>query len=369
MLNYQSVRSSEPQIRSNPALRQLGQKSGFQKRVSTLLESTPLPFPTFQLVKEASQTILETQKFYGWIRPSHLRAQWLVLADDMPTLLLDPKHTDRLSSLRVPFDKKKVQQIGPIVCEAAWDAQDHILWIFDVVIWEKQVIWNHVPYSKRWTYVKDVIGKILDCGHPMSDAEVRVPSWLSLNELGELPSLDPAMSIEFQPEKAGQRRQLLLIRDEGIKFKPTSHHERKMVSETLPHRKSAITKFAFVEDEVQLQQPSQPSQPSISVRKESIDSVPSVSSVQLKEEIEQKKIKTVDNHPTICKLMKDKSSRAPDTYILKTVTDESLGLAAIRSLDISKRLRESLKNVEYVMVGILWYEPFQKYEVKQILSV
>ena len=55
MFNYKSVRSSEPQIRSNPALRQVNEKSGFQKRLSTLLEPISLPFPTFQIFKDITK--------------------------------------------------------------------------------------------------------------------------------------------------------------------------------------------------------------------------------------------------------------------------------------------------------------------------
>jgi hypothetical protein len=353
MLNYQSVRSSEPQVRSNPALRQLGTKSGFQKRLCTLLEPTPLPFPTFQIVKEASQQTLQSQQLYAWIRPSHLRSQWLVLADGFPALLHDPKHEDRISSLRISFDKKQVQLVGPIVCEAAWDAQDHILWIFDIVVWEKQMIWNKMAYSNRWELIKKVFGTVLDHGHPMSDAELRIPNWISLSDLAALPSIDPAMSIEFQPEKAGQRRQLLLLRDEGIQFKPMNHHERKMVAEQKPH----IKKVYPVKQ--------QPKQCAIVLDEE--HSLPKEIYTPAKEEPVQEGVKQ-PVHPTTCKLYKDKTSRTPDTYRLESTTGEALGLAAIRSLELSKQLRESLAVHESIVVGVVWYEPFQKYEVKRILE-
>jgi len=348
MLNYQSVRSSEPQIRSNPALKQLGSKTGFQSKLSTLLESYPLPFPTFQLVKEASQTTLQTQQHYAWVRPSHLRAQWLILADGFPALLYDPKHMDRLSSIRISFDTRQVQQIGPIVCEVAWDAQDHILWIFDIALWEKQLLWGSMPYSKRWNHVKTLFGSILDPGHPMSDAEIKLPNWISLSELAVLPSLDPAMSVEFQPEKAGQRRQLYLVKDDGIRFKPSTHHERKMVADSKPRntrqqqQQPSLRLCAFILDEPSapieasnLQHVSQPTQPSVS---------------QIR-----------------CTLYKDKTSKAPDTYRLTSSSGESLGLAAIRSLELSKQLRESFLIKETLTVEVQWYEPFQKYQVKAII--
>jgi len=367
MLNYQSVRSSEPQIRSNPALRQLGLKSGFQTKLTSLLESTPLPFPTFQLLKEASKPVLTTQQHYAWIRPSHLRSVWLVLADGFPALLYDPKHMDRISSLRISFDMRQVQVIGPIVCEVAWDAQDHILWIFDVAIWEKQVIWGHVPYSKRWSYIQTLFGSILDPGHPMSDAEIKLPNWISLAELASLSSLDPAMSVEFQPEKAGQRRQLYLVKDDGIRFKPVSHHERKMVAEAKPKEakpKEAKPKEAKPRTTV----PKHQALPSCSiVLDEPSDPVQDQTHIQKPKE-DKKEWQTNEHTQSItCILSKDKTSKAPDTYQLFSFFGESLGLAAIRSLEISKQLRTSLTSKESLQVKVQWYEPFQKYQVKEIL--
>jgi hypothetical protein len=375
MLNYQSVRSSEPQIRSNPALRHIGTKSGFQAKLTSIVESSNLPFPTFQLVKDASQPILQTKQMYAWIRPKQLRAQWLVLSDGLPLSLLDPKDSSRMYSIRIPFDKKQVQQLGPIICEAAWDAQEHVLWIFDVVFWEKQSVWSFLPYSKRWDLVKQVVGSILDCGHPMSDAEVQVPTWQSLKDLTNAEIEDPAFSIEFQPEQAGQRRHLFLLRDTRIAFQPSNHHERKMVSEVaaIPSKKQHFQQnqqrqqrqqrqqtpkgpvCAIVEDpdeEVVVEQPSEPLEPSQQYVVEQTQ--PPIIQV------------TKSTKFSSAILQKDPHSRVPDSYRLTSSTKEDLGLAAIRSLSMSKLLREALKQHPSVPVTIEWYEPFQKYSVQSI---
>jgi hypothetical protein len=344
MLNYKSVRSSEPQIRSNPALRHVSEKSGFQKRLSTLLEPTPLPFPTFQIVKEATQPILEKHAHYAWVRPAHLRAQWLVMAEDMPLLMVDPKQENRIWSLRVPFDKRAIQKIGPVVLEGAWDAQDHILWIWDVVIWEKSVVWSGMPYSERWKLVMKCVDEILDCGNPMSDAEVKVPTWQTLQDIRKLEDLDSAKSIDFQPEKAGQRRIVFLVRNVDVKFKAINHHERKMVAEGGP----------------------KPSNPNATKKPTEPISVPTpiVEPVSVPTE----PVKTLEERPRVGRLRKDTFSKLPDTYRVATVQGEELGLAAIKSLEISKQLREKFKTTDTVLVDILWFEPFQKYEVKKVHS-
>ena len=363
MFNYKSVTNSEPQIRSNPALRHVNEKSGFQKRLSTLLEPTPLPFPTFQLMKEGSQTGIQQFKHYAWIRPAHLRPQWLVLSAELPLILMDPRNSERLWSLRVPFDKKRVQSVGPIVCEAAWDAQEHILWIWDVVIWEKQNIWSTTPYSQRWDIVKEIVGSILDCGHPMSDAEVRLPDWKSLSEVAALGDLDPAKSIEFQPEKASQRRHVFLVRDEGVKFKAQTHAERKMVAEGGPKLHNPNT--AKQENQRQYEKQKVIAE---SVAVANPTSTPATANIHAPNVYEKDfATKSHPSAPTVARIKKDEYSKLPDAYQIEDIaTGKSLGLPAIRGLEISKILRETLKVKDSCIVDIQWYEPFRKFEVRRV---
>jgi hypothetical protein len=349
MLNYKSVRSSEPQIRSNPALRRVNGSSGFQKRLSILLEPFSLSFPTFQIAKEGSEFTLSNHIHYAWVRPAHLRSTKIVISEDMPLILVDNRDSSKLFSLRIPFDKKTAQHAGPIILEGAWDAQDHILWIWDVLVWEKQTIWNFMTYSKRWEILKKIVGEVLDCGHPMSDAEVRLPEWESLSKIRSRQELDPSMSIEFQPEKACQRRQLFLIQDQGVKFVPKTHHERKQISEEITQIKNIHTKPV-------------PVQP-----------VKHVQPIQHVQQVKDEPLNSIQEQPkkeryTVAKLFKDTIYKLPDTYRLKSATDETedLGIAAIRSLETSKRLRELIKVQPSVLVDILWVEPFQKYEIKKI---
>jgi hypothetical protein len=349
MLNFKSVSSSELQIRSNPTLRHVNPKSGFQKRISTLLEPTPLPFPTFQMMKDASRQTISQNTYYAWVRPAHLRSAWLVLTADMPLLMVDSRDMSRMFSMRIPFDKRRVQHTGPIVCEAAWDAQDHVLWIWDVVLWERQVIWNMIPYSKRWDILKEVVGKILDCGHPMSDAEVRVPDWVSLSEISKMEDIDVAYSIDFQPESPGSRRHVFRQQNNDIAFKPISHAERKMVANT-------PKPVAFVPVAV-------PVPAAVAVV-----ATPVLTPLPNPEPVQETLQKSITERPTVAIARKDALSKLPDTYMLETVTGESLGLASIRVLSISKQLQHHpvVSKGGAVLVDILWYEPFSKYVIRNI---
>ena len=358
MFNYKSVTNSEPQIRSRPALRQIPASSGFHKRLSTLLEPTPLPFSTFQIMKETSQPTIQQQTMFAWVRPAHLRSQLCILSEEFPLLCMDPKHSDRLFSLRIPFDKQAVQKHGPIVCEAAWDAQEHVLWIWDVLVWEKQVIWNTKTYKERWELVKQIVGSILDCGHPMSDAEVRVPDWKSLDELATHNQFDPAQSIEFQPDHPGQRRHLFLIRDEGVQFKPQNHAERKMVAEGGPkfHNPNVVKRSNTYSEQKQSAPAPVPATPA-----------PVVVQPKPSPQIIQQSDQQPHQHPTVARIRKDEYSKLPDTYQLYSIpNDEGLGLAAIRSLTISTQLRTVFQTNDSCLVDIQWYESFHKYEIKRV---
>ncbi len=344
MLNYRSVTSSELQVRSKPALRFVSEKSGFQKRLSTLLEPISLPFSTFQIVTDSSRKTLEQHAYHAWVRPAHLRSQQIVLADGFPLLLRNPKSDSKLTSLRIPFDANRVQRLGPIICEGAWDHQDHILWIWDVLVWEKQVVWQTLPYSKRWDLVKTVVGELLDCGHPMSDAQVRVPTWQTLAEVAKQEKPPSGFHIEFQPEKAGMRRHLLLLKSDEVAFVAKNYHERKMVAES----------------EEQKTQPAPAPTPVPTVSKQ-------VEPPQTEEsEVQQLRPKKLPDR-RVARLTKDPHLKLPDTYRVRSVPEnEDLGLSAIRSMEISKVLRTRFATDASVLVDVVWYEPFQKWEVKQV---
>jgi hypothetical protein len=395
MLNFQSVTNSEPQIRSSPALRMVGNSTVFQKRISSLLEHSAVPFPTYQIAKEASKSFLSGQKVYAWVRPAHLRAKWLILEETMPLLLVDQRDVSkRMSSLRIPFDKRKVQHSGPIVCEAAWDAQDHILWIWDVIVWQKQTVWNTMSYSQRWSIIKEIAGSILQRGG--ADAEVRVPTWKCAADMSRVETLDPATSVEFQPERAGQRRHLYLVKDDSVKTVAQTHAERKMVAEGGPkqtlvchrckgahwtrdcpqrgggrkmsessdvpvapaiHVPSPVAKH---ENIIIPHLPPLPASPPV----EAIDTTVVVPLVALPPAQQ-----TPDRNIHVAVLRRDTVSKLPDTYRLTLILDNTdAGLAAIRSLELSMKIRDLLKTRAEIKVDVQWYEPFHKYEVKKIHS-
>lgn len=344
MLKHTSVRSSMPQVRNPVGLRHLPANSGFQKTLTNLLEPIPLPFPTFQFVKETSQSILDKHTFYAWKRPSKLRSQFIVLSDLLPPIIVDPRDHSKASSLKFPVQNYPLQKVGPIILEGSYDTQEYTLWIWDVLVWEKAEIWSTHSYSKRWDILLQIYDQILQPNHALCEINIKLPSWISLQQciLEGVPEKE--YSVEFQPEKAGQRRFLWNYSGPKQTFIPTTYHERAMVAKEAEVLQKKIEEKQVQEKQVQETQPQ----------------------VQEKQ-VQEKKMKQYVQQ-CVATLSKDKLSKLPDTYKATNEKGEDLGIVAIRNMAMSKSLRETFQVNQVCKVELQWYEQFQKYEVKKILT-
>ena len=367
MLNYRSVTNSEPQVRSNPALRNAN--SAFQKKIETLLEDIKPTFPTYARIVPKHEPILSKHPFHVWQRPAHLRSSWIIIHDSLPVLIADSKNPRQANTVRIPYKKQRVEELGTILCEGAWDAQDHKLWIWDVIYWNRTNVWNSEPYSKRWELVKDLIENILDVGNPMSDAEIATPCFESLVEVRKRKEVDSAIAIEFQPERQGQRRFLFQT------------YRQKQVKQSVPLKQLKQSKqdfaFAFVDD------PENPEDAkAISATKEQ---VPIITLPKKKQPIEAKETKeaketqeTKEAKEAVSEvkvkfqkklqyatIIKDMNSKVPDAYRVM-YKDNDKGLLAVRSMDMSKKLRTLFQTHDQCVADVEWFDSFQKYELTQL---
>lgn len=352
MLNYRSVTSSEPQIRSNPALKSC--PYAFQKNAQTLLEGIQPVFPTYSRIQAKHESVLSKHAFYVWKRPAHLRSQWILLDPSLPTLLIDPK-TQKANCLRIPSRPLALQKLGTILCEGSWDAQEHILWIWDVLYWNRQNVWQTESYRKRWEHVKELVTDVLDFGNPMSDAELRVPTFESLREIRGQASIDSSFAIEFQPDKEGQRRLCFFETrsrpqqrsQQGLPQKPRQHPvvSEKRVQEPVKQTPSVRVQIDDEPVKTPMEQP--------------VETPVETTSVNEKKQIgKEKRLQSVS-------IVKDATSRLPDTYrVLHSGVD--MGLLAIRGMEMSRKLRDMFAKRESCTADVEWYEPFQKYELKQL---
>jgi len=356
MLKHTSVGSSTPQVRNPSALH----KFRLSETLANLVE--PLPF-TSQLVKDFLQPTLEKNQFYAWKRPSNLKSQWLLLTDTSPAILVDTRNNSTVWSLKFPYDTRQVQKVGTIICEAAYSPQDSTLWVWDLVLWEGKDLWSTTPYSKRWELLQTKVRPMIHENHPLCDIRIQYPEWMSLQQcLNE--TEEPGYSIDFQPEKAGQRRLAWLIPKQGDTFHAKNFHERKMMSET--------TCIIIDEDDMKplkaLQEPMKPLktlQEPVKSSKTLQEPVKSVKSSKTLQEPTPTNVQEPDK-ATQAILTKDKLSKLPDTYKLTSESGEDLGLAAVRSMDMSSKLRSIMTSSNECKVEIVWYEPFQKYEVRKV---
>lgn len=330
MMKHVSVRSSQAQVRTQPALR--GLPGTLRKSVEELLTTIKLPFPTFQFVKPTSQSFLEKQVFYSFTRPAHLRSSWLVLHEDWAPVLLDSRDERRRNTIRIPLARAKLRNFGPIVLEVYWDAQDLKLWLVDCIYFKHSHLYETTEFTERARILQMILNEILYDTSGYSDCTVRLPTYQSLANLqGMAP--EPGLAVEFQPESPGRRRFVHLERT----GKPVAKPEKRF---TKPDSQSCM----IVDDEDADQKVAEPvkvSQPqpfSIEKPKRCVASV-----------------------------IKDPKSKLPDTFRILSQTGEDYGLAAIRSMDLSFQVRESLKSAESVPVEVQFYEPFQKYEILKLL--
>jgi len=332
MLKFTSVQSSEPQVRNPTGLKKQSPNSGFHKTITNLMEPLSFPFPSYQLVKDASQPILSKHTFYAWKRPQHLRPQWLILSDLGPAVLVDPRDATRMSSIKVPLHLRRVQHSGPIVLEAAYDFQETSLYIWDVIYWEKENQYESLPYSKRWKILQHIASVVFDAANPKAEMTLHLPVWESLQDIAAI-TPDEGYAVDFQPEKAGQRRFLWIPPKKADSFKPQSHHERKMIAEQAEEPKP---------------------QPKASTH------------VPKSEPVAPKPEPSTERH-VVGYLKRSPRTKLPEASPLESLTGEELGLPAIRRMELSKQLREALAAQERVKVVLLWCEAFQKYEIRQIV--
>lgn len=371
-MKFVSVTSSIPQVRSQPALRSL--ESGFQKDINSLLEHIELPFPTFQFIKPSSQQALESQTFFAWKRPAHLRSSFLYLNEAFPPVLFDSRDKKRKHSFRIPVARKKLQAIGPIVCEVYWDAHDQILWLVDVIWVKQEYIYQTKSFSERLKYLEIVMYELLYDTTGYSDCSVKVPIFYSLHDIKST-NVDSTIAIEFQPELPGRRR--FVYSEKNSKLVPQNERVRQSNH--------------FVERPIQRDQRDQRDQREqrnerpLRVQKQHysfMDDTEHDDSKELKQSNEQVETYTNtivslprDSKPgkILMKAIKDTKSKLPDTYRLYSVdssntrTDDN-GLAAIRNIVISFALRERTLHSEEILVKVVWYDSFKKYEIVEIVE-
>lgn len=140
MMTHVSVRSSEVQVRTKPALRLCPRP--LQKRVWTFLQSNNVPVILENGLRSNALGVLSSRTFYAWRRLAHLRSSLLYMEEGQPVVMIPPhsKEGDKAWTLRIPVNHRALAQVGPVICECFWDSVDHDLVVSDVVYYNKTVV-------------------------------------------------------------------------------------------------------------------------------------------------------------------------------------------------------------------------------------
>ncbi len=387
-MTHVSVRSSQVQVRTKPALRLCPRP--LQNRVLTFLQSNNVPLVLENALRSNAVGVLSSRTFYAWRRLAHLRSSLLYMEEGQPVVMIPPhsKEGDKAWTLRIPVNHRALAQVGPVVCECFWDSVDHDLVVSDVVYYNKTAVWETEDFTQRYERLVEIVeGGVLQGTHEYSDCVVSLPAYETLKSAAGWAMDDKAFCVVFQPEGRGARRFRWNIGAQGSASAQGSAQAPKHqpVQEQKPNYKSVVGKKQPVnvydsisrvpqiqsdsegEDEtpVPRQNKNLPAPPPMAQKKPDAAKLWAV-----KPEAKPCTVKPNAAKPdetkegiTECTLRLDTKNPLPDSYILQGPAGADYGVAAVRSLFISLELREKLKTKESVRVQVAWYEPFKKWEV------
>jgi hypothetical protein len=389
MMTHVSVRSSEVQVRTKPALRLCPRP--LQNRVLTFLQSNNVPVILENGLRSNALGVLSSRTFYAWRRLAHLRSSLLYMEEGQPVVMIPPhsKEGDKAWTLRIPVNHRALAQVGPVVCECFWDSVDHDLVVSDVVYYNKTVVWETEDFTQRYERLVEIVeGGVLQATHEYSDCVVSVPAYETLKSAAGWTMDDKAFCVVFQPEGRGARRFRWNIGASASASAP----KHQPVQDQKPNYKSVVGKkqpvnvYDSISRVPQIQSDSEgegeapvprqnknlPAPPPMAQKKPDVvkpAAKPEAAKPGAVKPNAAKPDETKDGI-TECTLRLDTKNPLPDSYILQGPAGQGpaadYGVAAVRSLFISLELREKLKTKESVRVQVAWYEPFKKWEVLSI---
>ena len=311
----------------------------FQKEIQSFLEHTPLPLYTFQFVKSTSEPFLKQKAAFWWEHPSHFRSSWLVLNEGWQAVFINPKEPANASTARIPLLRANVKQQGPFVLEVMLDQVERIVWVVDLLSAKGINYFDSMPFVERYDLAQKVVGACIQKNAVLQSCEVRMAPWLPISSFKTYEANDKC-HVAFIANEYGQRRHVL-----------KNTYEAKPIQKQEPRNKPQV--YSFVEDA-----PPPPSKPKDQSVLQMLDPVSSISTIP---DINKKHTKAI--------AYKDPNGSGPDLYLLELIDGVQIGSLCIRSMPLRLELRKLIEVKNKIPVAIVWYEPFQKYELKSIFNV
>jgi hypothetical protein len=287
----------------------------FQKEIQSFLEHTPLPLYTFQFVKATSENFLKHKAAFWWEHPSHFRSSWLVLNEGWNAVFINPREPEKASTARIPLLRANVKQQGPFVLEVMLDQVERIVWVVDLLSAKNINCFETMPFVERFELAQKVVGACIQKNAVLQSCEVLLAPWKPLNDFKNYDANDKC-HVAFMANEYGQRRHI---------FKPSPIVTIKPKQETV--------NYSFVDEPVRA---------------------------------EQVQVVSVNKKYNRALAYKDPKGAGPDLYLLELMDGTQIGSLALRSMPLRLELRRLVETKDKVPVSIVWYEPFQKYELKSI---
>jgi hypothetical protein len=305
----------------------------FQKEIQSFLEHTPLPLYTFQFVKATSENFLKQKAAFWWEHPSHFRSSWLVLNEGWNAVFINPKEPERASIARIPLLRANVKQQGPFVLEVMLDQVERIVWVVDLLSAKGINYFDTMPFVERFELAQKVVSACIQKNAVLQSCEVLLAPWKPIVDFKSYDTNDKC-HVAFMANEYGQRRHVL---------------------------KPAFTKPVVTRPVV--------AKPVVTKPREEVYSFidePAVNTVKLVDKPIEPVIDQNKKH-TRALAYKDPKGTGPDLYLLELIDGTQIGSLALRSMPLRLELRRLVETKEKVPVSIVWYEPFQKYELKSIV--
>ena len=321
----------------------------FQKEIQSFLEHTQLPLYTFQFVKETSESFLRGSACFWWEHPSHFKSSWLVLNGGWEAVFVNPREPEHANSARIPLLRANVKQQGPFVLEVMLDTVERIVWVVDILSSKGVNCFDTMPFLERYDLAQKVVANCIQSHAVLQSCEVKMVPWKNLSLFSPYEPNEKCC-VTFMSARAGDRRH---VWKKGVAVQVGQVVEMRIQPIPITNKKHVQQSYGFVEDDLENAVTGH------SVLDKAVEPTPA--NPPQKEE-------PVDKNHKKALAYKDPKGAGPDLYLLELMDGTQLGSLALRNMQMRIQLRKTIETKTKVPVSIIWYEPFNKYELKSILE-
>jgi hypothetical protein len=248
------------------------------------------------------------------------------------------------------------------VFECLLDENDRILWIVDILHSKGVNLVKTNDFLKRYELSQRILTSCIQSHSVLQSCEVRLAPWKQLCEMKTW-TPTPKCCVEMACMSPDSRR--FVWRPPPPEIKKSQWDEEVVVAP-----KKVVNKPPYQNQHNQQNQQSNICQ---------IVDEPEVVVEQPKPIVSQKPVvipkpytphvrQSIPKNYTIAYCSKDTKITGPDLYVLEFTDGTQLGSAAIRTMSTRLALRSAITKSPKVLVNIEWYENFNKYEIKSIVS-